>query len=140
MIVQGKNDGAAMFLVNETGVIKCIESCDESAHVHSNACGAPQTFQREQWEDNGASSEAMLELKQAKAKIASLETELRYAMKDLMSVKALLAKQKEKSKCLWQQSCERYLTYEDEMGRKDVEIEGLREQVTRLLHPTSLPP
>ena len=32
VIAQGKNYGAAMFLVNETGVIKCIESCDESAH------------------------------------------------------------------------------------------------------------
>ena len=144
VIVQGKNDGAAMFLVNETGVIKCIESCDESAHVldnqNGNARGAPQAFEREQWEDDDASSEATLELKQAKVKIASLETELRDAMKDLTSVKALLAKEKEKSKRLWQQSCERYLTHEDEMGKKDIEIEELREQVTQLLHPTSARP
>ena len=87
-----KNDRAAMFLVNETGVIKCIELCDESARVldnqNGNVCGAQETFEREQWEDDDASSEVMLELKQAKAKIASLETELHHAIKDLMSVKA----------------------------------------------------
>ena len=130
--------------MNETGVIKCIELCDEGAHMldnqNGNVCSALPAFEREQWEDDDASSEVIVELKQANVKIASLETELRDVMKDLTSVKALLAKEKEKSKRLWQQSCKWYLTHEDKMGRKDIEIEELREQVTRLLRPTSPPP
>ena len=39
VIVQGKNDGAVMFLVNESGVIKCDELYDESAHVLDNQNG-----------------------------------------------------------------------------------------------------
>ena len=58
VIIHSKNDGAAMFLVNDTGVIKCIELCDESAHVldneNGNAWGAPQVFECKQWEDDDA--------------------------------------------------------------------------------------
>ena len=59
VVVQGKDDEAAMFLVNENGVIKCIESRNTHDHVTNSpesAHGALLAFEREQESDDPCST------------------------------------------------------------------------------------
>ena len=102
VIIQGKDDEAAMFLVNENGVIKSIATCNEHARVVTdqshNMRGAPLAFGHAQVDVSGNCSKALMELGRVKEKIASLKKELAVSMTDLSSVKASLAKERQKSK------------------------------------------
>ena len=106
VIIQGKDDAAAMFLVNENGVIKHIEPHILHAHVISSpglARGAPLALDGNQ----AAPSSALLsQLQQAKTKVENLEMELAEIATDLVMTKASLAKEKEKTRRLWEKQCE----------------------------------
>ena len=68
-------------------------------------------------------------MQQAKLKIEGLETELADTAADLVLMKASLTKEKDKSKRLWQKQREQHMVHEDEMNKKDAEIERLKVEV-----------
>ena len=102
VVIQGKDDTAAMFLVNENGVIKYIEPRNAHAHVTNSpgiARGAPLAPDGNQ-PDSDSSSALLIQLQQAKVRAEDLEAELAETSTDLVMTKALLAKEKERVKKL----------------------------------------
>ena len=141
VIIQGKDDAAAMFLVNENGVIIHIEPHILHAHVTSSpdlARGAPLALDGNQV-GSDPSSALLSQLQQAKTRVESLETELAETAADLVMTKASLAKEKEKTRRLWQKQCEQHLANEEEMDEKVAEIEKLKAELEKLRNPIGYP-
>ena len=101
--------------------------------------GAPLALDGNQ-ADNDPSSALLSQLQQAKVKIENLEMELAETATDLVKTKALLAKEKEKTRQLWQKQCEQHLAHEEEMDEKDAEIEKLKADLEKLSSPGLGPP
>ena len=169
VIIQGKDDAAAMVLVNENGVIKHIKPHNLHAHVTSSpglARGPPLVLDGNHVGNdphahvtnspglahdpplaldgnhtgNDPSSALLSQLQQAKTKVKNLEMELAETAIDLVMTKASLAKEKEKTRRLWQKQFEQHLAHEEEMDEKDAEIEKLKAELEKLRNPGWGPP
>ena len=127
MYKQGKEEGAAIFLVNEFGVIVSIAARHMHAHVtHVQsrlAHGAPLAQSHEGNETSR--TDAQVALEQAKVMIAELEADLHDVRADLSATKTALAKEKIVAAAT--------TVHKDELEKKDTEIAKLRAQLEQYL-------
>lgn len=131
VIVQGKSDGAAMFLINETGIILSIKAY----HTHDHVIGLDQSNSAPQHASprgNKRVTQLSAELDKVNYKIEQLESQLNASRLEVESLKAALVKQKLKVKHLWKENCDLSLAHEDTIDLKDEEIAKLQGQLRQL--------
>ena len=103
-----QDEGAVIFLVNEAGIIMSIAARHIHAHmthVQSGLARGPP-LARSHENNETSRTDAQLAAEQAKVRIAELEADLSDVTADLSTTKTALAKEKQRTRRLWQQQCE----------------------------------
>ena len=122
VVIQGEADESAIFLVDDSGIIKSIEQINaHHSHVISDPTNSTSDAPWAQTESPGFIEQIAVltsELEQATSRIAGLKLELNAASTEIASLKSTLDKQRLKAKLLWCENCTLQLKHEDEIDSK----------------------
>ena len=134
VIVKGKGNNSSLYLVDDTGVIKCVK---ENVEDHVGNQGIPNERSRSALREVEAVIESLTnelttarqELEEANSLVSRLRAEVASLGDSNTELSRQLDKERQKSKCFWKQKCDLMLAHEDVLEERDATIAALRTQI-----------
>jgi len=131
VVIQGRGDDAPMFLVNDNGIIKTVDSkvirrADDGTGPNTELRSALRESRQETEQLQVELNDKLAEIKQLSLELESARDTIAERDRELTVLKEALDREKTKARHYWREQCDELARHEDELEAKDIEISLLK--------------